>query len=83
MHSLYAAALALAVLAVPNSERIDCGNIADRYTLALARVVDALRTYEKCVTASDKHNDCAAEIEALDNAHDDFAEIVDDAKSCR
>ena len=83
MHSLSAGVLALAVLAVPNVEHIDCAITADRYSLALARVIDALRSYEKCVAASDKRNDCAAEMQALDNAHDDFADAVDDAKSCR
>jgi len=83
LHSLSAGLLALAVLAVPNTERLDCGNAEDRYNAAVAKVVEALRAYEKCVAASNKSDGCAAEIEALDNAHDDFADAVDDAKSCR
>jgi hypothetical protein len=83
LRSLSVAVAALAVLAVPNAERIDCATTGDRYSAALAQVVEALRAYEKCVTASDKRNDCAAEMQALDNAHDDLADAIDDAKSCR
>jgi hypothetical protein len=46
-------------------------------------VVDAMQNYAKCVSASDKRDDCAAEMQALDNAHDDFAEAVADARSCQ
>ena len=83
LRTLSAGVLALAVLAVPNAERIDCGNAADRYSVAVAAVVEALRSYGKCIAASDKRNDCAAEMQTLDNAHDDFADAVDDAKRCR
>ncbi len=83
LHSLSAAAVALALLVVPNTERADCGHAADRYKAAVAEVIDALRSYAKCVSSSDTHDDCAAQIQALDNAHDDFADAVADAKACR
>ncbi len=83
LHSLSAGVLALALLAAPNTVRVDCGNAADRYTAAVAQVIDALRTYEKCVSSNDKRYDCAAEMQALDDAHDDFADAVADAKACR
>ena len=83
MYSLSAGAVALALLVAPNTEAADCGNAADRYTAAVAQVTDAVHSYERCVSASDRRNDCSAEIQALDNAHDDFADAVDDAKTCQ
>src|SRR5437588_756186 len=50
---------------------------------AAARVIEALRVYEKCLSSGDRHNDCEAEMQAVDNAHDDFADAVADAKQCR
>ena len=83
VNSLSAGLIALAVLTAPDVKKADCGNLADRHAVAAAKVIDALRSYEKCVSSGDKHNDCAAAIEALDAAHDDFADVVDDAKSCK
>ena len=73
----------LALLSPPDASNADCGMIANRYTLAVSRVIDALRRYEKCVSASNTRDDCAAEMEALDNAHDAFADAVAEAKTCR
>lgn len=73
----------LALLAAPDADKADCGNLADRYTAAVSEVVDALRSYAKCVAMSDRRDDCAAQMQALDNAHDDFADAVADAKACR
>jgi hypothetical protein len=81
--SLQASLVALALMAAPNANRADCGDIAGRYAAAVAKVVEAVRTYERCVSASDKRDDCADEMQALDTAHDDFADVVDDAKECR
>ncbi len=83
MHTLAAGLVAFALLVAPDADKPDCGRVADRYTAAIARVVDAVQTYAKCVAASDKRDDCANEMQALDNAHDDFAEVVADAKSCQ
>jgi|SRR5579863_2291302 len=85
LHSLSAGAVAvaLALLVAPNIERTDCSNAADRYTAAVAQVIDALHSYEKCVSSSNRRDDCAAQIEALDKAHDDFADAVADAKICQ
>lgn len=83
MHTLSAGLVALALLVAPDADKADCSSVADRYTAAVQRVVDALQGYAKCVAASDKRDDCAAEMQALDNAHDDFAEAVADAKSCQ
>lgn len=83
MHTLSAGFIALALLVAPDADKADCGTIGDRYTATVARVVDALQNYAKCVAASDKRDDCAAEMQALDDAHDNFADAVADAKTCR
>jgi hypothetical protein len=83
VHSIHASLLALAILAVPNPERIDCSTVGARYVGAVAKVVETLRIYEKCVVSSEKRTDCAEEMQALDTAHDDFADVVDDAKACQ
>jgi hypothetical protein len=80
--SLSGGVIALALLAAPDTQRADCGNAADRYTAAVARVLDALRQYEKCVAASARRDDCAAQMQTLDDAHDKFADAVADAKRC-
>jgi hypothetical protein len=83
VHSIHASLIALAILAAPNPDRIDCSAIGTRYAGAVAKVIEALRNYEKCVASSEKRTDCAAEMQALDNAHDDFADAVDEAKECQ
>jgi len=83
LHCLSVGLFALAVLTVPDAEKADCGSLANRHTAAAAKVIDALRSYEKCVSSGDRRDDCAAEMQALDTAHDDFADVVDDAKSCK
>jgi hypothetical protein len=83
LHSLSAGLLALALLVAPDADKAGCGNLADRYRAAVAEVADALGVYAKCVAASDKREDCAAQMQALDNAHDNFADAVADAKACQ
>ena len=83
MHPLSAGLVALALLIAPNADKTDCGTIGDRYTATVARVVDALQNYAKCVAESDKRDDCATEMQALDDAHDNFADVIADAKACR
>jgi hypothetical protein len=83
LHSLSTGLAAFALLVAPNADKADCGRLADRYSAAAAKVIEALRGYEKCVSSGDKHDDCAAAMQALDTAHDDFADVVDDAKSCK
>ncbi len=87
MHNLANTLFALALFTAPNTERADCGNLEDRYRAAVAQVVGALRGYESCVAESTKsgakRKDCATEMQALDDAHDAFAEAVADEKTCR
>ncbi len=83
MHNISAGLIALALLAAPEAEKVDCGTVADRYTAAVAEVVDALSNYAKCVSASSQRDDCATQMRVLDDAHDDFADAVADAKACQ
>lgn len=83
MHSLSAGLIALALLVTPDADKADCTTLADRYTAAVAQVVDTLSLYAKCVSASEKRDDCASQMQALDNAHDDFVDAVADAKACQ
>jgi len=81
---IHASLFALAILAAPPSPgRVDCSTIGPRYDAAIARVMEALRTYEKCVASSERRTDCADEIQALGTAHDNFADTIDDAKECQ
>ena len=41
-------------------------------------VTGALRKYESCVSGSNARDHCEAEMQALDNAHDDFDDAVTD-----
>jgi hypothetical protein len=83
LQALAAPLIVLALLSAPNADKADCGNVADRYAMAVARVIAAARGYERCVASSNKRDDCAAEMQALDNAHDNFTDAVADAKSCQ
>ena len=91
MHSLTSPLLALALLTAPNTDRADCGNLNDRYAAAAVKVIAALHRYERCVAANvqpdgrrpAKPDDCADEMQALDDAHDNFVDAVADAKNCR
>ena len=87
MNHLANTLFALALFTVPNTERADCGNLEDRYRAAVAQVIGALRSYESCVAESAKggaaRRDCATEMQALDDAHDSFADAVADEKTCR
>jgi hypothetical protein len=80
---LSAGLLMVALLPVPNTERADCANLADRTRAAAAKVIEALRVYEKCLSSGDAHNDCEREMQTVDDAHDDFVDPVAEAKSCR
>ena len=80
---LSAGLVSLALLTAPNTERADCSNAGNRYTAAVTKVISAAQAYEKCVLASNKQDECAAEMQALDDAHDDFVDALADAKACR
>lgn len=87
VHGFGAVSLMLAVIAAPNMERADCANAADRYKAGVAHVLEALRAYESCIAGvvgrKPVGEPCAAEMQTLDNAHDDLADLADDLKDCR
>jgi hypothetical protein len=83
LSSLLAGGVALALLTAPNANIADCGRAADGYAAAVAKVLGAARTYERCIMASAMRDDCAAEMQALDDAHDNFVDAVGDAKACQ
>jgi hypothetical protein len=83
LHSLHAGLLVLALLATPDVDKADCSSIVNHRTIAVTKVMDALHVYEKCIAAADKRSDCADEMQALDTAHDDFADTVADAQTCQ
>jgi hypothetical protein len=75
------ALMVLAVIAAPPSE--DCPSAGEAYQAAANKVIKALRDYEECIAKSHGRDKCAAEIQALDDAHDDFEDAVADyAKAC-
>jgi hypothetical protein len=55
---------------------IECVNAARAYAAIFARVTDALRAYEQCLTASRARNQCAEEFDNLDDAQRDFEDAV-------
>jgi hypothetical protein len=74
---------ALAVMAPPQTEPSDCAGATEHYKQTVEAVAGALKKYESCVSASNAKDRCAAEIQALDDAHDDFEETVADIeKAC-
>jgi len=73
----------LALVSPPNADKVDCATAAERYQAAVSKVIEALHTYETCVQASEKRDDCAHEIQEIDTAHDDFADAVSDSKDCQ
>ena len=74
------ALILIAAVVSPPTDTSDCNSAGQEYGKAVASATAALRKYEDCISASHGRSDCAAEIEALDNAHDDFADAVDEFK---
>ena len=74
---------AVAVVTPPQTEPADCASATQQYKETVQGVMSALRKYEACVNGSNARDKCAAEIQALDSAHDDFEDTVTDIeKSC-
>lgn len=83
LHSLSGGLIAVVLLVAPNTEQADCSNAAGRYAAAAGHVLEALHTYEKCIAAGPGSGDCAAPMQALDDAHDNFADAVADMAGCQ
>ena len=75
-----AALFTLALVSPPGTGALNCANASDTFQSAISKVVEALRAYEQCVAASKGKDKCTAEMQALDDAHDDFEDAVDDYK---
>ena len=74
---------AVAIVTPPQTEPTDCASATQPYKENVKAVMNALRKYEACVSGSNGRDKCAAEIQALDSAHDDFEDTVTDIeKSC-
>jgi hypothetical protein len=67
---------ALAVVTPPQTEPSDCASATEHYKQTVEAVTEALRKYEACVSSSNARERCAAEMQALDDAHDDFEDTV-------
>jgi hypothetical protein len=70
----------LALISPHASGTGDCGTASDAYQAAVTKVVNALRTYEQCIQASHGKDKCSAEMQQLDDAHDDFEDAVGEFK---
>jgi hypothetical protein len=66
----------LALISPPASATGDCPSATDAYQAAVTKVTTALRTYEQCITASHGQDKCSAEMQQLDDAHDDYEDAV-------
>ena len=68
--------LTLALAADRPASVADCDKINARYKSTIAAISDALRTYEKCVSASQGRDDCSGEFGDLDLAAAGFEKMV-------
>ena len=78
--SASAAVVVLALASPPATGIADCQNAGDAFQAVLAKVVNALRGYEQCIAGSNGKDKCTAEMQAVDNAQDDFEDAVDEYK---
>jgi hypothetical protein len=82
---LHAAAIlaVLAVAAPPQTEPSDCASATEHHKETVEAVTSAAQKYQACVAASNAHDHCAAEMQALDSAHDDFDDTISEIeKTC-
>ena len=75
-----AALFTLALVSPPGTGALNCANASDTFQTSMTKLVEALRAYEQCVAGSSGKEKCATEMQALDDAHDDFEDAVDDYK---
>jgi hypothetical protein len=74
---------AVAVVTPPQTEPADCAGATQQYKENVQAIMAALRKYETCINGSNAHDKCAAEMQVLDSAHDDFEDTVADIeKTC-
>lgn len=78
--SASAAVVILALVSPPATGIADCQSAGDAFQSVLAKVVNALRGYEQCIASSNGKDKCTAEMQAVDDAQDDFEDAVDEYK---
>jgi hypothetical protein len=66
---------------VARSDTDECREALDHYNSARSDVSSALRQYERCVSDSKGHDDCASEFSTLHSAQDDFESAVSEYQS--
>jgi hypothetical protein len=72
------------LLIAPSPDALDCANAMSAYNAALAKLRSALGTYQRCIEESNGRDKCAGEIQALDQAHDNFEDaLADYTSSCQ
>jgi hypothetical protein len=54
----------------------ECGDAVEEYNSALSELESALRSYARCVSDSQGHDDCSLEFSTLQSAQDDFESAV-------
>jgi len=80
MGTAAAGMIMLALVSPPATGTGDCPTTGDAFQAALTKVTNALRTYEQCVSESKGQDKCSAEMQQLDDVHDDFEDAVNDYK---
>jgi len=80
LHAFSGMMVALTLTSPPISDR-DCRAASERREHAVSEVIDALRAYEKCILLGQKRDDCAGQLDELDSAHDEFADVVSEYPS--
>lgn len=70
--------MALALFTAPSRDHIDCASATASYEAAVAKLRDAIGILKRCIERSRAGDKCAAEMQALDDLHDAFAEAVSD-----
>jgi hypothetical protein len=70
--------IVLALVTVPNPDRLDCASAKANYEIAVKQLHDALSAYQHCIEASRARDKCASEMEALGDLHEEFEDAVSD-----
>ena len=71
----------LALLAPPTRYQVDCSSATAGYEGAVTKLRAAVGTYQRCIEESRGRDKCAAEVQALDQAHDNFEDALADYTS--
>jgi hypothetical protein len=80
LHAVSGMVVALTLTSPPVTDR-DCRAASERRERAVSEVIEALRTYEKCILSGQERDDCSHQMYALDSAQDEFADAVSEHPS--